>query len=56
MEKKPSRLRGLFDFRRDELPFALLMFGYFVVVISSFWVLKPIKKSLFIEFYDHTRE
>ena len=41
-----------FDIRRDELPLALLMFGYFFLVITSFWILKPIKKSLFIEFYD----
>ena len=41
-----------FDIRRDEWPLALLMFGYFFLVITSFWILKPIKKSLFIEFYD----
>jgi AAA family ATP:ADP antiporter len=28
------------------------MFGYFFLVITSFWILKPVKKSLFIEFYD----
>ncbi|MEP0546443.1 MAG: Npt1/Npt2 family nucleotide transporter [Rhodothermales bacterium] len=41
-----------FDIRRDEWPLALSMFGYFFLVITSFWILKPIKKSLFIEFYD----
>ena len=41
----------MFDVRRDELPLALLMFGYFFLVITSFWILKPLKKSLFIEFY-----
>ena len=41
-----------FDIRRDEWPLALMMFGYFFLVITSFWILKPIKKSLFIEFYD----
>jgi AAA family ATP:ADP antiporter len=30
------------------------MFGYFFLVITSFWILKPIKKSLFIEHYDET--
>jgi AAA family ATP:ADP antiporter len=25
---------------------------YFFLVITSFWILKPLKKSLFIEFYD----
>lgn len=28
------------------------MFSYFFLVITSFWVLKPIKKGLFIEYYD----
>ncbi len=45
-------LRAVFAFRREELPFALSMFGYFFLVITSFWILKPIKKSTFIEFYD----
>ena len=40
------------DIRRDELPLALLMFSYFFLVITCFWILKPIKKGLFIEFYD----
>ena len=40
--------------RREELPLALLMFGYFFLVITCFWILKPIKKGLFIEFYDQT--
>jgi AAA family ATP:ADP antiporter len=50
--EKQSGLRAIFAFRREELPFALLMFGYFFLVITSFWILKPIKKTLFIEFYD----
>ena len=40
------------DVRREELPLALLMFGYFFLVITSFWILKPLKKALFIEYYD----
>ena len=32
----------------------MLMFVYFFLVITSFWILKPIKKWLFIEFYDQT--
>ncbi len=38
--------------KRKELPLALLMFAYFFLVITSFWILKPIKKSLFISYYD----
>ncbi len=48
-----QRLKDEFlDLRRDEWPLALSMFGYFFLVITSFWILKPIKKSLFIQFYD----
>jgi len=50
--KQGNALKAIFDIRRSELPLALLMFGYFFLVITSFWILKPIKKALFIEFYD----
>lgn len=40
--------------KRSELPLALLMFSYFFLVITSFWILKPLKKTLFITFYDKT--
>ena len=45
-------LQGFMDIKRQELPLALLMFSYFFLVITCFWILKPIKKGLFIEFYD----
>jgi ATP:ADP antiporter, AAA family len=47
-----SPLRAVMDVRREELPLALLMAAYFFLVITSFWILKPIKKALFIEHYD----
>ncbi len=50
--KRESPLKAMFDIKKSELPLALLMFSYFFLVITSFWILKPIKKSLFIEFYD----
>jgi AAA family ATP:ADP antiporter len=50
--EKKGTLRAVFDIRRAELPLALLMFGYFFLVITTFWILKPIKKSTFIEFYE----
>jgi AAA family ATP:ADP antiporter len=37
---------------RDEWPLVVLMFGYWFAVITTFWILKPIKKGLFIDFYD----
>ena len=49
---RQNPLRAVFQIQRNELPLALLMFTYFFVVITSFWVLKPIKKSLFIQYYE----
>jgi len=37
---------------REERPLALLMSAYFFLVITSFWILKPLKKTLFIAYYD----
>jgi AAA family ATP:ADP antiporter len=37
---------------RDEWPFVVLMFLYFFLVITAFWILKPIKKALFIDYYN----
>ena len=45
-------LKQIIDIRRSEAPLAALMFGYFFFVITSFWILKPLKKGLFIAFYD----
>ncbi len=45
-------LRAVFDISRVELPLALLMFVYFFLVITTFWILKPIKKTVFIGFYE----
>ena len=47
-----KNLMASFRVQRDELPLAVLMFSYFFLVITSFWILKPIKKGLFIEYYD----
>jgi len=45
-------LKAIQDIRREELPKALLMFAYFFLVITIFWVLKPMKKGVFISFYQ----
>ncbi|MCZ6632983.1 MAG: Npt1/Npt2 family nucleotide transporter [bacterium] len=52
MAKNP--LKQILDIRRDEAPLAVLMFLYFFLVITTFWILKPLKKGLFIGFYDQT--
>jgi len=45
-------LRAIMDIRRSELPFAALMSAQFFLIIAGFWMLKPLKKGLFIEQYD----
>lgn len=42
--------------RRDEWPLVVLMFLYFFGVITTFWILKPIKKGLFVGFYSQLGE
>lgn len=52
---KPSRpgLRARFlDIRPGEWGTALSMFGHFFLIIATFWILKPLKKGLFVGFYD----
>jgi AAA family ATP:ADP antiporter len=46
--------RAFLNIRREELLLSLLMFFYFFLVITTFWILKPIKKGLFIDFYRET--
>ncbi len=47
-----SPLRSIMNIKRSEIPFAFIMFAYFFAVIAAFWILKPLKKGLFIEYYD----
>ncbi len=47
----PGFLRSVFDIRPHERAVAALMSTYFFLVITSFWILKPIKKTLFIAFF-----
>lgn len=51
-EKSASLWKQIVDIRPSELPQALLMAGYFFLVITTFWILKPLKKTQFVEFYD----
>lgn len=54
MAASANPIKQILDIRRDEWPQALLMFSYFFLVITSFWILKPIKKSIFIIYYRET--
>lgn len=39
---------------RRDIPLVALMFGYFFLVITTFWILKPIKKTAFIGHFTET--
>ena len=54
MAQSSNPLRQILDIRREEAPLAILMFLYFFLVITTFWILKPLKKGLFIGYYDQT--
>jgi len=43
-------VKQITGFRPEERLMALLMFLYFFLVITSFWILKPIKKGVFISY------
>jgi AAA family ATP:ADP antiporter len=49
-----SPLRQIMDIRRHEAPQAFLMSAYFFLVIATFWILRPLKNSGFLEYYDQT--
>ena len=49
-----SLFKSIMNIKKKELPLALLMFLYFFLVIVSFWILKPIKKAIFLTYYDQT--
>jgi len=48
-----NRLKAFLDVERRELPLVGLMFGYFFLVITTFWILKPIKKTAFIGYFSN---
>ena len=47
-----SPLAFVADLSPGERTFTLLMLAYFFLVTTTFWILKPLKKALFIQFYD----
>jgi len=46
--------KSILDIKKEEIPLSITMFSYFFLVITTFWILKPLKKTLFITFYDQT--
>ena len=54
MGQMANPFKAFMNIKKEELPLSLLMFSYFFLVITSFWILKPLKKTLFITYYDQT--
>lgn len=52
MSESANPFRQILAIKRNEWPLALLLSGYFFLVITSFWILKPIKKAVFIGYYS----
>ncbi len=44
--------KNFFDIKKREWPNVLLMSLYFFMVIATFWVLKPLKRGMLVNFYQ----
>ncbi|MCH7887556.1 MAG: MFS transporter, partial [Candidatus Marinimicrobia bacterium] len=42
-------IRKVIDIRDDEIATSMLMFFYFFAIIASYYILKPVRNSLFLE-------
>lgn len=49
---KESIRKNFFDIRKKEWPNVLMMSLFFFMVIATFWVLKPLKRGLLVNFYQ----
>ena len=49
MKNKLTKILGV---KASELNFSLYMFLNFFLIITTFWILKPLKKISFISLYD----
>ena len=44
-------IRAIFDFKKEEIPIAILMFFFFFIVIVVFQILRPLKTGYVVEIY-----
>jgi len=49
MSKNP--IKAIFDFKKEEIPIAILMFFFFFIVIIVFQILRPLKTGYVVEIY-----
>jgi len=50
-QKRRNPFKSVFDFKKEEIPVAVLMFFFFFFVIAIFQILRPLKKALFVDMY-----
>ncbi|MFT5450879.1 MAG: AAA family ATP:ADP antiporter [Enterobacterales bacterium] len=46
--------KTIIDIHKGERVFAFLMASYFFFVITTFWILKPLKKAAFLSYYNES--
>lgn len=45
-------IKSFLSVKKEEAPIVVNMFIQFFCIITAFWIFKPLKKTLFIQFYD----
>lgn len=54
MNIKEHIRKNFFDIKKEEWPNVIMMSSFFFMVIATFWVLKPLKRGLLVNYYqDH---
>jgi len=49
--KSKNPIREIFDFKRDEIPVAFLMFAFFFLIITVFQILRPLAAGYVVDIY-----
>ena len=50
-EKMDNPLRAIFDFKKEEIPIAFLMFSFFFLIITVFQILRPLAAGYVVDIY-----
>ena len=49
--KTKNPIRAIFDFKKEEIPIALLMFSFFFLIITVFQILRPLSTGYVVDIY-----
>jgi AAA family ATP:ADP antiporter len=50
-EKIKNPIRAIFDFKKEEIPIAFLMFSFFFLIITVFQILRPLSTGYVVDIY-----